>query len=80
MLRRLSTGFSVLSILIDINVSSVAVESHAAELHGSTVYGVVSWHDHGFLLFHNTTLCSGSADSLLECACREGTRHGTGRS
>jgi hypothetical protein len=55
-LRGLSACFSVFSVLVNINIGSIAVQTHAAKLDSSTINGVVSRHDYSFLLFHDTTL------------------------
>lgn len=68
MLRGLGTSFSIFTVLINIDISSIAVQSHTAKLHCSPVDSVVSWHDNCFLLFHHTALGTGSANTLLECA------------
>ena len=78
MLRRLSTGFSVFSVFVNINIRSLAIQSHAAKLHGSTIDGMVSRHNDSLLLFHDTALRSRSTDVLLECACGQGTSCGAG--
>jgi hypothetical protein len=72
-LRGLSTGFSVFSVLVNIDIGSIAVQTHAAKLHSRTINGVVSRHDYSFLLFHDTTLRSGGPSAGLEYTRREGS-------
>jgi hypothetical protein len=68
-LRGLSTSFSIFTVLVNINISSITVQSHATKLHRSPIHCMVSRHDHCFLLFHNTALSAGSTNALPECAC-----------
>lgn len=65
-LRGLSTGFGVFAVLVDVNVGRVAVQAHAAELHGSPVNGVVCGHNNCFLLFHHATLGARSSDAVSQ--------------
>jgi hypothetical protein len=77
-LRRLSAGLGLLTVLIDVH--SVTVQAHATKLHGSTVHSVVAGHDNSLLLLHHTTLEAGSTAALLQSAAREGAGRRTGRS
>lgn len=74
-LRGLSTGLSFFSVLINVNIGGISVQSHATKLDRSTIHSMVSWHDHSLLLFHHTTLSARGA-----CALLEGTRGVSSRS
>jgi hypothetical protein len=77
-LRRLSAGLGLLAVLI--NVHSITVQAHATKLHGGTVDCVISGHDYGLLLLHNTALEAGSTAALLQSATGKGAGGRTGRS
>jgi hypothetical protein len=68
-LRRLSAGLGLLAVLI--NVDSVAVQAHAAELHGGAVHSVVARHNDSLLLLHHTALESGGTAARLQSATGE---------
>ena len=77
-LRGLSTGFGLFPVLIQLvrtSTGCIAIQAHAAKLHGGTVDSVVAGHHHGFLLFHHPTLEARSAAT----ASLPGSAGGIGR-
>jgi hypothetical protein len=56
MLRRLRSSFCFFSLFININILNVSIQSHTSELNSGSINSMIRWHDHGFSLFHDTTL------------------------
>jgi hypothetical protein len=60
----LSTSLGLLTVVI--NVHGITVQSHAAELHGRTVNGMVAGHNNSLLLLHDTTLEARGTGALFQ--------------
>lgn len=67
------SSLGLFALFVDIG-TRLAIETHAAKLHGSTIHRIVSWHDHCLLLLEHAALVASAATLWTSKTVRAGSK------